>query len=126
MPNMMGISLIPIGPMGSLASPTRSTAHNLSAGGPIVMPGSGVLVVTPVNPHTLTLALGVLLIKSFVFPFPTPILRIFSCDGVVNPIGISFFDSYKKINLRIPLVHSTDHSYFDTLRKKLRGRLPSY
>ena len=36
-----------------LATPTGSTAYNLSAGGPIADPGSELLIVTPVSPHTL-------------------------------------------------------------------------
>lgn len=37
-----------------ICTPSGSTAHNMSAGGPIMQPGVNAIIITPMNPHSLT------------------------------------------------------------------------
>jgi NAD+ kinase len=105
-----------------VASPTGSTAYNLSSGGPIVAPGSGVIVLTPINPHTLTSRpLVVSAEKGLIIKVEDqPSSILFSYDGVVKEVEILPFEvEIRKSKIAFPLIQLPGQNYFDTLRKKL-------
>lgn len=105
-----------------VASPTGSTAYNLSANGPIVMPSTNVMVLNPINPHTLTTRPLVLpsdkSLKIAVKKQQHEVL--FSYDGEIYEIQAYPFEvEIRRSNFTIDLVELPDQSYFDTLRNKL-------
>lgn len=111
-----------------VATPTGSTGYNLSAGGPIVSPGSKVIVVTPISPHSLTT-------KSVVFgshdKIKIEIIKkrktqdteaIVSFDGE-NGIGLSAGDVvYARMSDReVSLIRMYDTNFYTILREKIGG-----
>jgi len=105
-----------------VASPTGSTAYNLSSLGPIVMPETDVMVLTPVNPHTLTT-------RPLVLPSNKELKItvekqmhdvLFSYDGDTCEIeNYPYIVHIKRSNFVIDLVELPGQSYFETLRNKL-------
>jgi len=105
-----------------VASPTGSTAYNLSSNGPIVMPNTDVIVLTPVNPHTLTT-------RPLVLPSSKTLTItvkeqqhavLFSYDGQLKEIdNYPFKVKIKQSDFTINLIELPNQSYFDTLRHKL-------
>jgi NAD+ kinase len=107
-----------------IATPTGSTAYNLSAGGPIIYPTMSAVVLTPICPHMLTN-------RPLVLPdeldieirLTTPDARdiFLSLDGQEGfEIGDSDAICIRKSEERVLLVQSPDKNYFDVLRNKLK------
>lgn len=107
-----------------VATPTGSTAYNLSAGGPIIYPTMGAVVITPICPHMLTN-------RPIVLPdeldieigLMTPDAKdiYLTLDGQEG-FEISDRDRVcvRKSEERVLLVQSPDKNYFDVLRNKLK------
>ncbi|REL38865.1 hypothetical protein DYD21_02625 [Rhodohalobacter sp. SW132] len=109
-----------------ISTPTGSTAYNLSAGGPIVMPGTPVMIVTPINPHTLTTRPLVLPSdKNLVIEVEDqPDHILFSSDGRMSDQTLSDM-TISKSDLSVNLVMLKNQNYFKTLRNKLMWGLDS-
>jgi NAD+ kinase len=118
-----------------IASPTGSTAYNMSAGGPIIMPGTDVMVLNPINPHTLTTR-PLVLSSSRPLTIKADIMNqevIFSKDGeIADIVGDELVVKIHKSKHAIDLIKLPGQTYFDTLRNKLmwgmdvRGNKPDH
>jgi NAD+ kinase len=107
-----------------VATPTGSTAYNLSAGGPIIYPTMGAVVVTPICPHMLTnrpLVLPDELDIEIGLQTPDAKNIYLTLDGQE---GFEITDRdrvcVRKSEERVLLVQSPDKNYFDVLRNKLK------
>ena len=106
-----------------IATPTGSTAYNLSAGGPIVYPSMNAVVMTPICPFTLTN-------RPIVVPDHATIELALRDDneGVVLSLdGQTGYPMHARDQVRIvksettlDLVQPTNRNYFDVLRDKLK------
>jgi len=106
-----------------VATPTGSTAYSLSAGGPLLQPGSGVFVLTPICPHSLTQ-------RPIVFPDASVIELVVDTRGgqvaltVDGQEGLDLRDD-DRVRIRrsehpVDIVSSPFRSRYEILRAKLR------
>jgi NAD+ kinase len=107
-----------------VATPTGSTAYNLSAGGPIIYPTMNAVVLTPICPHMLTnrpLVLPDELDIEIALATPDSKDIFITLDGQEG-FEISDRDRVcvRKSEERVLLVQSPDKNYFDVLRNKLK------
>lgn len=108
-----------------IATPTGSTAYNLSAGGPIIYPTMHAMVITPICPHMLTNRPVVLpdeLDVEVGIVSPSDGQEIYlTLDGQEGlPVGETDRICVRKSADRVLLVQSPDKNYFDVLRTKLK------
>jgi NAD+ kinase len=106
-----------------VSTPTGSTAYNISAGGPIIFPRMGAMIVTPICSHTLTN-------RPIVLPESVKIeilLRSAQDDAYVTvdgQVGLKLkMDDHlvvEKSSVAVKLVAPAEKNYFDVLRGKLK------
>jgi len=106
-----------------ISTPTGSTGHNLSAGGPILYPDLEALLVTPICPFTLThrpiIIPDTSMIEISMGHHSEEVLITF--DGQV---GFDLMDHDRvivsKSEKKLRLIKSPNQDYFDILRTKLK------
>ncbi len=107
-----------------VATPTGSTAYNLSAGGPIVQPTLDALLLTPIAPHTLTN-------RPIVIPASSPVrvqphleerAEVFVTFDGQDGFQVQAGDEIRIRRAERPmrLIRPATRSYFDVLRQKLK------
>ncbi|MFQ5682275.1 MAG: NAD(+)/NADH kinase [Candidatus Binatia bacterium] len=106
-----------------VSTPTGSTAYSLAAGGPILFPSLGAIVLCPICPHTLTNRPIVVSNKSTI----RVTLRSAGDTVILSPDGqqgvrLNDGDVVEVRNYGIPisLVKIPSRSYFEILRDKLK------
>ncbi len=103
-----------------ISTPTGSTAYSLAAGGPIVTPDMVLMIITPLNPHTLSTR--PVIVKDIPVKIKCPVAGeeiVLTVDGQVTsklkpPIEIDI-NIYSK---RLKLVR-TNEGFFDLLSRKM-------
>jgi NAD+ kinase len=106
-----------------IATPTGSTAYNLSAGGPIIYPSVGAIAIAPICPHTLTNRPLILPDKKRIrLELKTREQEVvLASDGqiTVQLIADDMIE-IKKSDSTFNVIVSKDKDYFHILRSKLR------
>lgn len=106
-----------------ISTPTGSTAHALSGGGPILYPELEAIVLLPMFSHNLSS-------RPIVIKSSSSIKIVLndncgdnysiSCDGKIHVLAPNNNAIViKKAEKKLRLLHPTDYNYFETLRSKL-------
>jgi len=105
-----------------VATPTGSTAYNLSCGGPIITPGCQVHILTPIAPHNLN-------VRPMVVPDHLPIeltvdgrdrRYLLSLDGFSKSIRQGEEVMIRKAEYLINVIKFEENNFLDTIRNKMQ------
>jgi NAD+ kinase len=108
-----------------IASPTGTTAYNLSAGGPIVHPQVDGLTITPIAPHTLTNRPVIvpgsseIRIQPLIHEEHGEVFATFDGQSLL-PLKNDHIVSVRRAEKRLRLIRATSRGYFQVLREKLK------
>lgn len=104
-----------------VSTPTGSTAYSLSNGGPIIVPQTGILCLTPVAAHSLN-------IRPMVIPDDSEITLtvesrnhnfLIAVDGQSSKCNENTVLTIRKASYNIKIVKRSSQKYFSTLRQKM-------
>jgi NAD+ kinase len=113
-----------------VATPVGSTAHSLAAGGPILKQDLEAFVITPISPHTLTnrpLVDRADCVYTLTVPEAGPGVMLVVDGQVRRPFSAGDRVDIRRASVTFQLVRLKDHSYYNTLHKKLGwGVRPTY
>jgi NAD+ kinase len=105
-----------------VSTPVGSTAHNLSAGGPIVRKDLEAFIFTPLNPHTLTnrpVVDSAAREYELVVPQPNPGSACVVDGRVIASLAPGDRIRVRRAAPRFTLIQTREHGYYRTLREKL-------
>jgi NAD+ kinase len=104
-----------------VSTPTGSTGYSLSCGGPIIMPGTNNIIITPIAQHNLNVRPIVIndnsIIKLKVEDRDQ--LALVSLDSCSRAFDSSIELTIKKADFRITLIEPQGNSFTSTIRHKL-------
>jgi NAD+ kinase len=106
-----------------VSTPTGSTAYNLAANGPIVMPSVNALLVTPICPHLLTIrpivTPGEATVSVHVVGVPNEIYLTVDGQEAV-PLRLGDYVHCQRSEASVRLMRSRPNGLFSVLRSKLK------
>ncbi len=107
-----------------IATPTGSTGHSLSAGGPLLHPQAAAFVIAVMCPHTLSTRPLVIADSSSIGVRVSSATKelLFSCDGQEHALFQGDRLSVRRSPRVARFVHLPGYSYFAVLRQKLHWR----